>query len=249
MLGEQRHQAEQGGVNADHWVTFRRIAADLRAPWYREEWRSGWAVALLYRVPSLPLVWLFARAGWSPLAVSGLALLVALSLPALALFLPLSAAPWAVLVAGILFQILDCADGILARVTGRASPRGGDVDFLVDMVQWGLLYLSLGILADRIIGGGAAIGWGWTALALLAAWGRLLARVIRDRLEGAGSDVPAPLRPVDWIPAFVAGLSGLIPILALAGSWLGIGIAALLVYSALDIADGLTPLVAGRRRQ
>ncbi len=234
-------------MNASQKVTFRRIAADLRLPYLREEWRTAWSIAP-YRFPSVPLVWLLARAGLSPLAVSGLALLAALLLPALALWLPLAFAPWAVAGAGALFQMLDCADGMLARVTGATSKTGGDVDFLVDMAQWGLLYLAIGILADRVLGGAGGMTWGWTALGALAGWGRLLARVIRDRLAGAEDAVPAPLRMIDWPVAFVSGLSGLIPFLALSGDWLGAAVIALMVYSALDIAEGLLPVLRALRR-
>lgn len=219
--------------------SFSRVAADLSGERYRAEWRSSWAIALLYRAPALPLVWLLARTPVTPLAVTLAALALALALPVLAWGLPLGWAGAAVAAGGALFQVLDCADGTLARVTQRSSARGGEADFLVDMAQWGLLYIAIGLLADRTLSG-EAVG-GWTALAATAAWGRLLARVISDRLKGFGGGESAPLRPADYPAAFVAGLSGLIPFLALAGPWLGWAVAALALYSLLDLGDALSP--------
>ena len=103
------------------------------------------------------------------------ALIVALLLPVLAAFAPLAAAPALLCLAGVLFQVLDCADGMLARATRRTSKRGGDLDFLIDMAQWGLLYISLGLLADRLL----ETSWLWACVGAMAAWGRLYARVVR----------------------------------------------------------------------
>lgn len=218
-----------------------RIADDLRGGRLRREFRSSWAIALLYRVPSLPLVWLCARAGVPPMAVTVAGLFLALALPVFAVVLPLAVAVWAVALGGCLFQILDCVDGTLARVTGRTSARGADVDFIVDMLQWATLYFAIGLLADRTLGG----GWAWTAVAGAAASGRLLARLIRDVAAGsaAPADVQAPLRVRDWPAIIVAGISGLLPFLALTGPWLGVSVMLLLVYSVLDMAEGFLPLL------
>ncbi|MDF0601961.1 CDP-alcohol phosphatidyltransferase family protein [Psychromarinibacter sp. C21-152] len=227
-----------------HHPTLAEIADDLRGGRLRQELRGSWAIAVLYRAPSLPLVWLCARAGLAPMAVTLLGMALALALPALAWALPLPAAPWVVALGGALFQVLDCVDGTLARVTGRSSTRGADMDFFVDMLQWVTLYLAIGLLADRVLGG----GWGWTALAGGAASGRLLARMVRDRVEQrmpAPAAPPAPLAPGDWPVVIVAGVSGLLPFLALTGSWLGVSVAALGVYALLDIVDALRPVMRG----
>jgi len=217
------------------------FARDMKSDAFRGELRGSWATALLYRAPAIPVAWLCARLGLRPLMVTLLALLAALSLPLQALLLPLAAAPICVFVGGAIFQILDCADGTLARTTGQTSQRGADLDFIIDMAQWGLLYLALGILADRTVG----VGWGWTVLGASAAWARLLARVVRDRL--ATDSVPEketkPLNLIHYPAVFLAGISGLIPFLALSGPWIGIAIIALLIYGLLDIAEGLLPLV------
>jgi len=221
-------------------ISLEKIADDLHNGRLWTELRSSWAIALLYRVPSLPLVWLAARIGISPTTVTLLALALAFSMPLQAVFLPLGIGAWAVALSGILFQILDCVDGTLARVTGQSSKRGADLDFLVDMAQWGLLYLAIGLLADRTLDD----TWNWTAIAALAAWLRLMARLVRDRLDQpTDDDRPAQLTPAQLPGAFVAGLSGLVPFLALTGGGLGWAVSALLIYSVLDLVEGLLPLL------
>jgi len=220
-----------------------QVAADLRGPWFRVELRSSWATALLYRAPSVPVVWALVRLGVSPLAVSLIGLLLALSMPLQALNLPVGIAAVTVALSGMMFQVLDCADGILARVTDRTSKLGGDVDTLIDLTQWGLLYLSVGLLADATLDTGLF----WTASAAVAAWARLLARVIRDRLDDGIEATPRPLRLAQYPSAFIAGISGLIPLLALTGPWMGTAVCALVVYSLLDVAEALVPLVRALR--
>ena len=232
MLGGQGHQGGDPGVTAENHYSLGRILGDLKSEKFGEELRGSWSTAVLYRVPSLFLVWGLARLRVGPMTVSAVAVLLALSLPAQAYALPLTLAPVCVALSGMLFQVLDCADGTLARVLDRTSKVGGHVDFLTDMMQWGLLYLALGILADRTLG----TGWGWTAVAGAGAWTRLLARVVRDRLSDGANGPPPPVTPMNAVPVFLAGISGLIPFLAL------------LIYGVLDVLEGLIPLLAMLRR-
>ena len=113
----------------------KEIVHEYTSGHFRYEIRGNWVCALTARPPSFPLVWLAARAGIAPMTISLIALTVALSLPFLALFLPLTSAVLAVFLAGWVFQILDCVDGSLARVTGQTSLLGRHVDFLTDMAQ------------------------------------------------------------------------------------------------------------------
>lgn len=225
-------------MTSEKRISLAEITDDACGARLREEMRSSWSIALLGRWPSVPVTWACARAGIGPMTVTLAGLALALSMPVQALVLPLGLAVWVVAISGLVFQVLDCVDGTLARLTGVTTRRGGDADFLVDMAQWGLLYLSIGVLADRTFDA----HWQWSALAGLAAWGRLMARVIRDRLKTGDSASPAPLRPTDYPAAFVAGISGAIPFLALSGSWLGVAVIALLIYSLLDIAEAALPL-------
>lgn len=194
-------------------------------------------MALLYRRPGVEFGYLASRLGLSPMAVTVIGLCLAISLPLQAALLPLWLAPWAVALCGMLFQALDCADGVLARATGQSSRRGGDVDFLVDMAQWGFLYLALGVLADRA----AETGHFWALTGAAAAWLRLMARMVRDRLawmsSGAGN---GPKTALDRLSQFLGGISGLIPLFAFLGPW---AVAALLVYALLDVIEGALPVL------
>lgn len=218
-------------------LSFHQFHADLHSSACRDEARTSWAIFVLYRRPALPLAWGAARLGLRPMAITGAALVLALSLPIQALFWPLGWAVWAVVLGGALYQILDCTDGTLARVTGQSSQAGADMDFLVDMTQWAMLYTAIGILADRTLDTGGV----WTALALGAAWLRLMARVIRDRVappEPPQPEFSAETAP-DRIARFIGGLSGLLPFLGLFGSGLGVAVWILVAYALMDLADTL----------
>ncbi len=56
----------------------------------------------------------------------------------------------------LLWHVVDGADGDLARMTGRASPRGEVVDGLCDYGGHVVLYLLLGAALDDTLG---ALGW------------------------------------------------------------------------------------------
>lgn len=222
-------------------LTLATFRADLRSAAVAEEWRGSWATALLYRRPAVYLAYMANRADLRPGHITGMALVLALTLPIQAALLPLGLAVWGVALTGCLFQIVDCTDGTLARVTGQTSRRGADMDFLVDMAQWGLLYLAIGILADRISGG----GYLWTAVAATAAWARLLARVARDRLAHMATAAAKPRRntAIDAASLLLGGVSGLLPFLALAGSALPWAVGFLMLYALLDIGEGVLPLL------
>ncbi len=238
---------EEAGVDGQNHPTMREIAQDILTGRLRNDFYEYWSMALLYRMPSLPLVWVLLRIGASPVQVTLASLLLALSLPAQAAVWPLAFAPFAVFVSAVLCQVMDCADGTLARLTGRASTAGRDLDFLVDMAQWGLLYVALGLITDRMAGG----GFGWTALAMTAAWARLMARVVRDRLDGGGIEetfAQPPKGVVEFVLVALAGMSGLIPFFALLGPWLPWAIVFLLIYGIADVLEGGVPLLARLKR-
>lgn len=219
----------------------RDIVAAYRRDKLREDLRGNWVNAALHRLPAFCVAWASARIGLSPAALTLVSGLLALSLPLAAVLAPLPAAAILVCILGHLFQVLDCADGTLARALGRTSEAGARFDFLIDMAQWGLLYVAIGLLADRVLGA----GFQWTALAGAAAWLRLYARTVRDAMPAGGDEAATkPLALRDIPEAAVAGLSGALPFLALAGPWLGWAVWALAAYAALDVA---TALAAHRR--
>ncbi|MDB5862294.1 MAG: hypothetical protein JWO70_100, partial [Betaproteobacteria bacterium] len=122
--------------------------------------------------------------------------------------------------------VLDCVDGDLARVTGRASRRGAYADFLTDIVYRVALYASIGLIAERSgdsahalapfgQGAGLAIGLVCALLAITAHACRLYVQAS----EGLNSSV-APDAAVDTpssvAVAFLSGLDHLLPIAVLA---------------------------------
>lgn len=229
--------------------TFRTLWREYRRERFRSELVSDWAVAVLYRLPSLWLVARLVPTGISPTAVTLAALPVALAMPLAALLLPPGAAALATVLLAIAFQILDCADGGLARATGRSSSKGAALDFVIDMAQWGLFYTSIGIVADRMAGAGEGTGLFWTVVAFAAAWLRLYARVVRDaRPASAAPDTTAPPGPagqgglVVLAERAVAGMSGALPIFfgiaALAGVVPAM-VVFVLLYALLDVGDAV----------
>lgn len=85
------------------------------------------------------LAWVAFRAGLSPGTVTVLGLLAGLAGSVLIVVYGQRVA-WLGLVAWHVAYSLDCADGQLARVTGRASPAGGRLDVLCDLaVQIGVV--------------------------------------------------------------------------------------------------------------
>lgn len=219
--------------------SFRDIIGDLNNPKVKLERRTDWAIAYLYRVPSTVFTWAFLKMGLSPVQVSGLGLIVSLAMPIMALWLPLWLAVWMICLCGVLFQILDCSDGTVARITGWTSILGADIDYFFGMIHYLCLYPSIGLLADHTFDTGLY----WTVVATVGVAIRLLARLIRDQvaLRKAPSE-PGPAKLTNLPAAFLAGLSGLIPFVALAGPLLSAGVWALLIYSILDVVDGALPL-------
>lgn len=219
-------------------ISLRQISLDVRGDRFLAEFYTSWAVAVLYRAPSIPLVWVAARLGLRPMSVTVGGLILVLSMPLQALYLPLAWSGIAVALSAAVFQVLDCVDGTLARITGQTSRRGGDMDAMTDLIQWGMLYLAIGILADRTL---PDTGHAWALLGMAAAWVRLMARMARDRTD-TGTDVadapPRPPSPAQWPVAFLGGISGLLPFLALTGEYLWISVWFLLIYAVLDLLEG-----------
>lgn len=85
------------------------------------------------------LVWALARTPLTPNQVSFLGAFVFVGV---AVALVASTSPWAVVVAALMIQfsyLFDCADGQLARLTGKTSSVGMYLDFLIDELKAALL--------------------------------------------------------------------------------------------------------------
>lgn len=235
--------------------TVTEVAAAYR-PRFAHELSTEWAVALLWRPLSFLLTPLFAACAASPDAVTLLGMACALLLPVAAIIGGADA--WiAVGAIAVAFCVLDCVDGDLARVTGRATPRGAYADFLTDIVYRSTLYASIGILADHATAHDAIAGLGMhvgLVVGLVCALLFIVARACRlyvdahtsNSASGAGGTAGPTIAGV--AVAFLSGLDHLLPLGVLAFGaigridWL---LAYLFVYSLGDFV--LTQCAAWRR--
>ncbi len=225
----------------------RYTIADVRASYdatkAREEWHGDWMSALIYRPLSFFLTPPLLNLSISASQVTFFALLMSFALPVVALEAG-RAAHLAVAVIAILFVILDCVDGNIARVTRTASKSGHYLDFLTDIVFRIGLYAAVGILADRETSlawmNGQGLAFGLLA-ALIAIVGRL-SRVFTRQLSSGdvySADEPSKGFVDRFLLPALSGMDRLLPILVLGADWWG-GlrwvILWLLAYSAADCA-------------
>lgn len=215
---------------------------DYAAHKAREEWRTEWGVALLYRPLSILMAPLFLWLGVSATAVTSLSLALTPALPLLALMTGPNGF-FAVGLLAILILTLDCLDGTIARARNTVSRFGHYLDFMTDVVTRGALYGAIGLMA-RTTGPDALQGWA-LPLALLAALLAIAARLCRvyaERFVGeaysqAGNQAGGRRSVLDLTFSLVSGIDQLLPLAVLAlGAlgqlgWLVLWLAA---YSALD---------------
>jgi len=220
------------------------VAAAYR-PKFAHELRTEWAVALVYRPVSFVLTPLFAACGASPGMITLLGLACALSLPWIALAGGPGAWVW-VGALGLVFCVLDCVDGDLARTTGRASRWGAYGDFTSDTLYRIALYASIGVLADAAADGDAARVLGVAgeraglAVGLLCALLAISARACRLFIEANAQErvTPSGAAPANAVVSFLSGIDHLLPagVLAFGAAgrpeWL---LAYLLAYSLGDL--------------
>ena len=224
-------------------ITLKSLIADYRRDKLAEEVAGDWGSALVYRPLAFVLAWPLARLRVPPTAVTLSGSLLLPAIVAIAVVVPTETAVPLVCMLGALFCVLDCVDGTLARALRRESTFGYYTDLSSDLIYRPTIYAALGHLADRLAGSAQSTT---LAIALLAAWLALFARVARLYGEKLLPQPPAtaPPRPaVDAsaiAAAFYTALSGmdtLLPLLALALWWLGalpVLFTWLLIYSAAD---------------
>ncbi len=216
---------------------------------WRWEAQSDWAYVVFYRPIAAALAWGLAHTSVTPLTVT---LAGGLSIPvmlALALLLPADVAVPLIGLSAWIGGLLDCTDGDLARLAGRASWLGRYVDFQVDTMRWATLFVAVGIAADRA---GAGTG-AWFAVAAVAAWARLFARAARDyRFATLGREPPSPTPAAPPSLAllttrFFVGLDGLVPIVVGVGWLFGLGGWVLMLPLAVSVGDALATQIANLR--
>lgn len=132
--------------------------------------------------------------------------------------------PWAALLGMTLhmtWHVVDGADGDLARLTGRTSPIGEMVDGLCDYLSHVVIYVVLGGILSRSMGGH---GWAWM-------WAAGISHIIQ------ANHVEVQRRQYQW---WVYGTSWL-RMEHKAGSATGDSLFGGLVSLYLGLATGLTP--------
>ena len=108
----------------------------------------------IYRPVGFAIAWTLSFTGVSPNTVTALSAVLGLAAGLCAL----GGSPAAFLLCGLLFQVsnfLDCADGQLARLTGRQSPEGRIIDGFADYLVYAFVYL--GVLLGLVHSGHARI--------------------------------------------------------------------------------------------
>lgn len=151
--------------------TLARVKEHFTEEKRQEERRSDLPAHVIYRPLSFWITPLFLNLGISANAVTVFSMLVALSMPA--------TAEWGgdyafgmVAFLGVFFQILDCVDGNIARMTKTSGSVGNLLDSMSSLLLWTAYFISAGILSDEASGGFAArhgfeIGLGLAVLHLL----------------------------------------------------------------------------------
>lgn len=199
---------------------------------YRQSLKPADSYFNLYlaRPLAAPLVAAFARTRVTPNQITFLSMAVAVA--GFALLLALPGAPGLILgVLGIeLAYVLDCVDGQLARVTGRTSAVGGELDFLMDEFK---AYLLVAAIAGRwhLHDGGGALAL-WVGLGTLVIIGLALAstRFIRtpEYAEATGTarqkhgesaaaarSRKSPLWPVEMLARLISQYPATLPLFAI----------------------------------
>ncbi len=217
----------------------RRIRAVYEQEQRNEDLHGNWAMTVLCRPLGFRVAALAMRYDMTPTQITYISVLLSILIPFLAWYLGVLAGACAVAFVGWFVQVLDCADGDLARATGQETKHGADFDMLGDILFFALLYVSIGILSavqtDNTL---------WLVLAMAAGWLRLYARTIRDRCN----DVPpAHIMPpsgfTEKLVAAAQGIDGLLPFLAVGaimGPW---PVLVLLAVSLADISLTIHPLL------
>ena len=138
---------------------------------------------------------------------------------------------WAGVLAVEFAYIMDCADGQLARVTGRSSPIGGELDFLIDEIKAFLLIAALTIRWALEDGTGSAHPY-WVGISTLALLGIALSltKFVRTDVYAEATGLErnrhgqsvaeahtrkTPLWPVLMVARFISQYPVCLPIFAL----------------------------------
>ncbi len=156
-----------------------------------------WAGRLYMRRVSPGAVWIFARLGWSPNAVTAGFIVCGVAAGAVAALGGLASAVAAALLIQA-YLLLDCADGELARWSGRTSVTGVYLDGIGHYLGETALLAGLGVRAQGHLtwsGGYVSAGLAAAVLAALVKAETDNVIVARAKCGLAGSHADASLAP------------------------------------------------------
>lgn len=217
--------------------TLSQVLADYKSAKFPEEFATEWAAVVLYRPLAIPLAWALQYGPVSPMAVTFAGLLCLPGMVLCAGLLPAAVAMTAVVVLAMVFMVLDCVDGTLARITNRTSREGRYADFASDVAYRLVFYGSAGFLLQQY--STPESGWlaaGSLPAALVSAWLMTFARLCRVYAElhfsrpSQGESTQQSWRV--GVAGFISGLDGLMPLVA-GVAWLTGMAAVFIVWAAL----------------
>lgn len=223
-------------------ISLKSLIADYMRDKLAEEVAGDWGGVLIYRPLAFALTWPLARLRVRPIAATVAGLLLLPVIAAIAVAAPPATATPLVCALGILYCVLDRVDGTLARALQQESTFGYYADLSSDLIYRPTIYAALGHLADRLAGSTQSTA---LAMALIAAWLALFARVARLYGEKLLPQSPPAAPRIAFDAGAIAanlymalsGIDTLLPLLALAFWWLGalpLLFTWLLIYSAAD---------------
>ena len=204
---------------------------------FQEEVRTEWAVALLYRPPSLLILWLIQAAPVTPLILTLGNFALALLLPILAIWIPAQTIVPVLVGLAIVYAIVDCLDGGLARLRDQTSNLGQYLDAGSDQIYHLCFYASIGIVVETL-SGPQSFGNHALALCIFAAWLAGFAKFCRIYFElrfPSANHAATPVNQANFVVSFFSGLEWAMPLVVLGLWWVD----ALWIFPTLIVAFSL----------
>jgi phosphatidylglycerophosphate synthase len=216
---------------------------------------GNWGTLVAYRPVAIVLAWPLCRVGVPPIAVTVTAFGLLPLIATVAIIASPTKAILGLCALGVLYWVVDCIDGTIARALGLESKFGYYADLSTDLLYRVVFYGALGHVADRLTASGSSA---LLSVALMAAWLSLFARIASlygERLS------PRPVSPArqscdhasvfSWIHLAISGIDALLPFTALAFWWFDVLPLLpfwLLIYGAADAVHAQARTMLAVRR-
>ncbi len=167
---------------------------------------DGTMTTFLYRPVSYPVSWVFLRLRWSPNSVTYLSA-VCCVIAFIASLFPFTVFHSMAIALFLVFAVLDCADGNMARTLKLKTTYGGWVDAAGGYLAYGTILFSMGLSAYfrngdeyRLFVSGITVvlPWGsatWILLGGLAAVSNTLMRLFYQAFKNAELNAGIPVLP------------------------------------------------------